>query len=453
MVTLFFLLVYLFFPYVVDSKKDDASLYNLYIPRLSPYKGPDKPAILWKFRQEGREMTLPLTGPDGTVYIGSFIEEGEYLRNERGTEEYVRHFSDSKLIALEKNGSVKWSFPVEGEVNPVVFTNEGIILITVWQSESKIGKIYALDAEGRKKWEFSLPSEDGNFLIEVTKDGTIYCSSSESPNLYALNLDGKIKWEYEITPYRIDSFSVGPHGRIYIAGSEASNNEKQCWKLFALNARGDLVWTLKGEGSIPCKAAINYDGIIYFATYFPGSEEGEIYAVSRVGQILWRAQIGGFADFILPGPDGTVFTGIRQISTLFAISPGGSIKWKYATDGRRVMDPVVLGNGRMYFGTQDIWLHALNTDGQKIWVFEEPEERRICCPVVDKRGVIYFSCGSFTEGLNGRLYSLNPNGKIKWKFEVDGFCYGVPIIAQDGRIYLTVDSDNNVSTLYAIGEE
>ncbi len=107
----------------------------------------------------GGELTEPVIGSDGTVYVGS---------------------TDGNLYALNSvAGVIKWTFKTAGQVfdSPVIGF-DGTIYVSDYNK-----KIYALDgATGVKKWEWA---NGYNRILTVGPDGALYTADPKS--LYALN--------------------------------------------------------------------------------------------------------------------------------------------------------------------------------------------------------------------------------------------------------------------------
>jgi outer membrane protein assembly factor BamB len=95
----------------------------------SPYSGPDKPVLMWKFKT-GANINTPITiGADGTIYAGS---------------------DDCHLYAINPDGSLQWSFKAENAVrSSPVLGSDGTIYVG-----SRDGFLYVLNPNGSLKWKF-----------------------------------------------------------------------------------------------------------------------------------------------------------------------------------------------------------------------------------------------------------------------------------------------------------
>uniref|UniRef100_UPI003467EF7C Cell surface protein n=1 Tax=synthetic construct TaxID=32630 RepID=UPI003467EF7C len=77
----------------------------------------------------------------------------------------------------------------------------------------------------------------------------------------------------------------------------------------------------------------------------------------------------------------------------------------------------------------DHYLYAINPNGKLKWKFETGGSVH-SSPAIGQDGTIYVGSNDHY------LYAINPNGKLKWKFETGGSVHSSPAIGQDGTIYV-----------------
>ena len=145
------------------------------------------------------------------------------------------------------------------------------------------------------------------------------------------------------------------------------------------------------------------------------------------------------------GADGTIYFGSYD-DNLYALNPGGTLKWKFATASGVESSPAIGADGTIYVGTIDTsdLLYAVTDGGQGIvaqkWAFKAGEDVE-SSPAIGADGTIYV--GSDDDN----LYALNPDGTLKWTFATGAFVYSSPAIGADGTIYVGSEDHN----LYAVG--
>ncbi|RLE67879.1 MAG: hypothetical protein DRJ43_06575, partial [Thermoprotei archaeon] len=88
--------------------------------------------------------------------------------------------STNKLFAINKDGTLKWSFEMDSDVSsPVIDAKETVIV------GCSDGKLYAINPNGSLKWTFSTGGAIRSSPA-IGKDGTIYVGSSDG-KLYAIS--------------------------------------------------------------------------------------------------------------------------------------------------------------------------------------------------------------------------------------------------------------------------
>jgi len=138
----------------------------------------------------------------------------------------------------------------------------------------------------------------------------------------------------------------------------------------------------------------------------------------------------------------------------------GNERWTFTAENhfKDATVPVLGEDDTVYFNS---WsnLYAIDTeDGTERWRFETEEENTtVSSPVVGPDGTIYVGYVSYSgyenEVENEDLFALNPDGTVKWRFEMENgipsFPYAVEV-DDDGTVYasthggvLAIDSEGN----------
>lgn len=212
----------------------------------------------------------PAMGKDGTIYAAA--HDNSY---------------NGYLYAFNSNGTLKWKYPKENKE-----------------------KIQALQ---------SSPS--------IGDDGTIYVGSfgvRGNARLYAFNPNGSLKWEYEITENRITSGpGIGPDGTLYFGSHNhpARPPKGQLYNLKDLGIRAELKWKFEINYGITASPAIDNQGNVFFKTTSITSPTQSLnreilgnyylYALNNKGEKLWSYPFKGHswgAPSI--GKDGTIYISI-----------------------------------------------------------------------------------------------------------------------------------------------
>ena len=343
----------------------------------------------WEFSTSGK-LSKPAINKDGTIYVGS---------------------GDSKLYAINYDGSKKWSYKTNGAVRSTpAISNDGIIY---FGSDDK--HLRAINPDGSLKWRFE---PDGNIhqtsgQVQTTpvigSDGTIYFGAPYSEDgrgmFYAINKNGKIKWSLEV--YALPtSATLGSDGTLYFGIAERASSGR----LYAIDPNAKtkdkrIKWSKYTNGRIT-RPIISNNQTLYYGSYSERhSDENCVYAINLDGRHKWKFQSSTLKDF---------------------------------------QSHPMAGNNNIYISSYDNKLYSINPDGTENWIFDTNTKKsqytfEKSVPAISNDGTIYFGSEDHY------LYAVNQDGSMKWKYKNDGCSPIQPTTAGNGTIYFIA-----CSTLYAL---
>ena len=160
---------------------------------------------------------------------------------------------------------------------------------------------------------------------------------------------------------------------------------------------------------------------------------------------IFDPQVGSIHSSPVIGPDGIIYFGKKvgySTGVLTAINPeDGSIIWESPNLIGIPTMPAIGEDRSIYVGTTEGWVYCLDPNTRSIkWDFHSPTPgyiRYIKYITITPDNTIYFT------DENGRLYSLDLDGNLKWqtyiRYNFD--CHGIensnPAVGPDGSIYVT----------------
>jgi len=249
----------------------------------------------------------------------------------------------------------------------------------------------------------------------------------------------------------------------------------------------NIVWSLDMPYGIFSGPLIGEDNNLYFGSYYVFGDY--FYSYTAEGKFNWEYETGsGLATQagILIDSSNTIYFGSRD-SCLYALNPDGTLKWKYKTSASILQEvipnidlqgniyitningelysikpngtlnrrfffengffgksPAFSSNGNtIYIAGRDSNLFALNLDGSLKWKFSCGKIMR--APIIDYDGNIYFSSTDWPQ----YLYSLKPDGSIRWQYplRLGTYIYSIPTIDKDGNLY-AIDRDSVCCPFY-----
>ena len=132
--------------------------------------------------------------------------------------------------------------------------------------------------------------------------------------------------------------------------------------------------------------------------------------------------------------DGTIYFGSHEDGNLRALTPDGSIIWRYPTGGSLVTSPAISSDGTLFFsasiGNNKGYLYSMKSNKTLKWRFPIKAEYYVCTPAIASDGTIYVLADEY-------FYAINPNGSLKWSSKISsGGIPSQPSIGTDGTIYV-----------------
>jgi outer membrane protein assembly factor BamB len=279
---------------------------------------------------------------------------------------------------------------------------------TVYFVNGTAGKLYAFNAsDGTEVWNFTLnvaKSNPARTNVSVGNDGTVYVPVGSNDNnpayLYAVNSNGTEKWKYEIGSGANIAYiapAITKDGDILVGNTGANgalhwvdkeNGTKKAYVKPQGGVLGAIVASLDNVAYVQSGNngfnAYNLNEIndelvpAHLGTYKPvednfysaGSpaigKDGNFLAAGGTGRIVslhidntlsnnWVYPSGTNLSKIEQsgvaiGADGTLYVAGSENKKIYALNPGGTLKWEFATDGNAQSVPAVDNKGYIHFG-------------------------------------------------------------------------------------------------------
>ena len=326
---------------------------------------------------EIRSVT-PVISDDNHVYMAS---EDHNLRKFRVSDGY-------QVWSFDLHTTADGAAP-EGRTvsSPSIDAYNGTIYIGTGETSGKVGRVYAINPDGTKKWVVAGDANTGfwnkgnastpriNYLICPSDDKYVYMGNGGSTgSVLAVDKTTGLRHAYVTNA----SGDGGPAGGVS-SGLVITKSKTLIWVgqnngLFGLStaslaAGGNTTWAWNVYGVAPNKTleypngspAINDNGAIYFGATF-AANDNRVLAITGEGVTLWETQLGEIGKLdqggVVIGADGTVYISVKRSEGesnggIVALnSTDGAIKWRYGIPEDVSGTPAVDQAGHVHFGTQ-----------------------------------------------------------------------------------------------------
>lgn len=289
----------------------------------------------------------------------------------------------------------------------------------------------------KQMWAFNpedFPGSDSCPVID--SNGTLYVGGGDS--IYAISKDGREKWWREPGWNGGTTVAIGKGGTLYAAIG---------WdELLSISAKGHTWWEFGPQDyndTIP--PVVDSDGTVYTATAYWGDS---LYAVTPDGREKWRFAVdGGVWRAPVIGLDGTVY--VLSCGKLYAINKNGSRKWVLSIGA----SALAIGPDGTIYCASGCQLSAISPMGRKEWEFPMH-------PGIDCRSIAIGSDGTIYAGCQDIFYAVRPDGTQKWQFPLyESFysfgSYPTPALVDAlGTIYVgALHIGENYGEFYAINPD
>lgn len=439
--------------HVKDSKGNYAMAHKLLTIEAEPLPEVGNVKLKWVGAHVLGEIrsTAPAVSDDNNVYMTS-------------NDHYLRKFSAT-------TGEQLWEFDLwtsaDGDspsgnthTTPSIDT-DGTVYVGTGDTSGKVGRVYAINPDGTKKWVVAGDAEKGfwnkgqaskpriNYLTCAIGENHIYMGNGGST--------GSVLAVDKNTGYRVGYVanadnSGGPSGGVS-AGIALANNTL-IWAggkngLFgasasALNTGGNVMWAWlyssgndKPSENMNASVAVDATGTIYGIATFP-SIGSSAFAIGSDGVEKWRTSLGNVGTLdqggVVIGLDGSIIVTVKRApgeatGGIVALSPNGVVQWHYGVpedvSGCAAIDQA----GNIHFGTQSGNYYIIKP--------ESSEEQLI-----------------LKKDLAALISESDSPLKDNWEAGI-GKIWSSPTIGPDGTIYIGVTHtvDPSKSVLVALEDE
>lgn len=217
---------------------------------------------------------------------------GSALRTGVGHADGRVYAKSDELLAIDaETGSVDWRAPVGGERLTTPAATPNAVVVT----DRPEGVVAAFDADGERRWSHQTGVETRSPTI---RGETVYVATSPDPGragrLLALDLaDGAVRWAVDTPSPRRGTRPVVGRDAVYLGCTGRDHGR------LVSRSRSDGAerWTFADDNSGVYEPVLDGDRV------YAGSNDDNLYAFSRAGDLRWQVETGSTVGSVVVGPD------------------------------------------------------------------------------------------------------------------------------------------------------
>ncbi|MDD5528769.1 MAG: PQQ-binding-like beta-propeller repeat protein [bacterium] len=278
--------------------------------------------------------------------------------------------------------------------------------------------LYCIAADGAYRWKYTTGGRIRSSPAISSNSSVIYTMSDDG-YLYAINSNNTLNWRTltTATGAKYSSPTLSPDGNTIFVG--CSNN-----KLYAMNASdGTVRWSYTTSDEVRSTPAVGSDTVIYVANY-----SGRLYAINPGGTVKWSLALGGTANSspALDESRGILYVGSNNNKLNAVDISTGALKWSFALGGNPGYSSpaIALPNNLIYIGDKANTIYIIaNWVDSGVLVCKNTYDYEITSPAIAADTSIWFNEYSH------RLHRIH--------------CWKTPTSIEEGKLDFKINSGKN----------
>lgn len=270
--------------------------------------------IVTAWDRDGKAVWNFTNGPS----LGSIIEgtQGDFFLG--GYRQGTR-----RVVCLDAQGRFRWdqrAVVIDG-IPPTILPNGNVV------TSGTDRELHAFSPAGKPLWNADIHSSSYGPPLQLSDGSLVTLGPTPGPGLVVVGSDGRPQGPF--CTQRFDQepslrlATVGRDDTIYLAGNGG--------EFLRAASRGEsLRWTLPLDLEAASKPVVTPAETILLTGRNAKSEAFELVAVSKVGTVLWRRNLGlPYADLpAVISKDGSIYLTTGE-PALWCLEQDGNIRWKY----------------------------------------------------------------------------------------------------------------------------
>ena len=313
---------------------------------------------------------------------------------------------------------ILWRTSVQGlGMGELALGQDGTIYQQDW------GVLRAFDRAGKLRWTSpkdvwvdSAPviGQDGTIYLREATMGVRSQMVATNAGLLALHADGSLKWRFPINGIQGTAFALDDRDTVYFTVGGDFNSPKT---LFAVSAQGRELWHFDSTASWTAPVEVSKDDSVLLMSVLgsPGGRKSWLDRFDAAGQRLGQPPQNAFDGHSFSTDwEGHVYFPGGTGTTMTALNPDGSLRWRFSGPLRGIEAPTISTDGSLFFTAWTrggpAFLVALSKDGKLQWQFPLGPHWSMISPAVASDGTL------FVVSSDPKVTAVNKDGTLRWTF-------------------------------------
>ena len=368
--------------------------------------GPRRPVLRFAFDAGGPIRAQVVEDEAGDLYVTTLGAPASRPSERPRSGEIIKLAPDGRTI--------RWRQELGGDVYSTPLLALGRVYVG-----SDADRYFSLAPEDGER-RFILPTEgDADTGAAIAADEHLILSAGA--HVYRMQRSGVVRQTFEALNKIFTSPAVDAEGNVYVGSQDD--------RLYALGPELETRWRRPLGGDVDSSPVLGDDGTVFIA-----SDDGHVRAFTKSGRPRFATDLGGHirAPLALTHDGGVVAAVMGPRPRVVALdATNGALRFEFhlplteTAELGPLSGPLVDGEGRIYFGSFDDFIYALERDGSLSWTYRVPGDVD-APPILLHDGTLVVGCD------DGHVYALEDVSRARERAAATPGTPGTPGTPRDG---------------------
>lgn len=262
------------------------------------------------------------------------------------------------------------------------------------------GEVYCINWEGEIMWEIPNLGSRGMVMSEEGILAKTYDKATKNGGVAFISFEGQILWQKELE--LISSTGLGASKNLLVAGSTNGN-------MWAFSQAGEILWRYNHNGAIEQVVIAPNGSCVIFC------DDSHINSVMD-GKLVWSEYVGRISTYenkrtLVFSPDSSYFVHESRIdgSKIVVKTPDGEEMWSFSLEDR-LRSVAITHDSHYIIAGCNGYVYKFTSDGNLVWKSRVGADNEYLAITPNAEYTVVGAVSPFS-----RIIVLNMEGKPLWK--------------------------------------